>query len=569
MSSAAIFGGGVAGLSAAQELAERGFGVTVYEAEEHLGGKAASHFLPGTGTAGRRDLPGEHGFRFYPSFYQHVIDTMRRIPFDGTSSVADQLVASTEGGIAAVDGKDLVRWPRRAPTRPFDILGFLEAVEGFPPVDEGDFPRFAWFLLKFLTSCHERRIGQWEQQSWWDFVHGADYSEGFQRLLGAVPRTMVAMDAERGNARTIGSISAQFVLEYFRPPTDTQDRTMNGPTTERWLEPWERHLRSLGVALHRESPLEGFDLDGGRISGARVRGHGTVLADHYVLAVPIERARGLVSPEMGALDPMLERLRTCDLDWLTAWMVGAQFFLDRDVPICDGHTFYPDAPWALTSISQAQFWARAGRRLEDRYGDGSVKGVLSVDVSDWRRVSPWLGKAARDCSSEDEVLDEIWRQLKDGLNDGPTREIEDAWVLRRFIDLEVEDGHLEIDEPLLVHPPGSWAWRPEARTRLPNLVLCGDYVRNTTDLASMEGANEAARHAVNAVLDATASAAPRCEIWPLHERESPALEPVKRLDRWRWERGLPHLMDVVERGRIDRGLVRAVEGLLGLLSYVA
>jgi uncharacterized protein with NAD-binding domain and iron-sulfur cluster len=35
--------------------------------------------VTGTGTAGRRDLPGEHGFRFFPAFYHHVIDTMQRI----------------------------------------------------------------------------------------------------------------------------------------------------------------------------------------------------------------------------------------------------------------------------------------------------------------------------------------------------------------------------------------------------------------------------------------------------------------------------------------------------------
>ena len=42
------------------------------------------------------------------------------------------------------------------------------------------------------------------------------------------------------------------------------------------------------------------------------------------------------------------------------------------------------------------------------------------------------------------------------------------------------------------------------RLRIPNLVLAADYVRTHTDLATMEGANEAARRAVNAILDADA-----------------------------------------------------------------
>jgi uncharacterized protein with NAD-binding domain and iron-sulfur cluster len=75
-----VLGGGIGGLSAAHELIERGFAVDVYESLSIAGGKARSIPLAGTGTDGRRDLPGEHGFRFFPRFYRHVIGARRRIP---------------------------------------------------------------------------------------------------------------------------------------------------------------------------------------------------------------------------------------------------------------------------------------------------------------------------------------------------------------------------------------------------------------------------------------------------------------------------------------------------------
>ena len=53
----AILGGGVAGLSAAHELAERGFRVTVYEATQTTGGKARSIFVPGSGRDGLPQTP--------------------------------------------------------------------------------------------------------------------------------------------------------------------------------------------------------------------------------------------------------------------------------------------------------------------------------------------------------------------------------------------------------------------------------------------------------------------------------------------------------------------------------
>src|SRR4029079_11201081 len=90
----AVLGGGMAGLTVAHELVERGFEVTVYE-RNVLGGKGRSIPVAGTAAGGRRDLPGEHGFRFFPGFYHHVPDSMRRIPFPGNANgVWDNLAAA-------------------------------------------------------------------------------------------------------------------------------------------------------------------------------------------------------------------------------------------------------------------------------------------------------------------------------------------------------------------------------------------------------------------------------------------------------------------------------------------
>ena len=110
-----VLGGGVGGMSAAHELIERGFRVTVYEKGDMPGGKARSFGVPGTGTNGRRDLPAEHGFRFFPGFYRHLPDTMTRIPYVRHRSVFDNLVDTTEMQILFQGRRHLVvpaRFPR-------------------------------------------------------------------------------------------------------------------------------------------------------------------------------------------------------------------------------------------------------------------------------------------------------------------------------------------------------------------------------------------------------------------------------------------------------------------------
>jgi uncharacterized protein with NAD-binding domain and iron-sulfur cluster len=97
------------------------------------------------------------------------------------------------------------------------------------------------------------------------------------------------------------------------------------------------------------------------------------------------------------------------------------------------------------------------------------------------------------------------------------------------------------DEPVLINTAGSWADRPEAATAVPNLFLAADYVRTAIDLATMEGANEAARRAVNGLLDAAGSDAERCRLYEPHRPLE--LAPWRWLDARRYRRGRPHLLD--------------------------
>jgi hypothetical protein len=62
-------------------------------------------------------------------------------------------------------------------------------------------------------------------------------------------------------------------------------------------------------------------------------------------------------------------------------------------------------------------------------------------------------------------------------------------------DVESWELNPNTEDPLFINTIGAWSNRPHAKTKIRNLYLAGDYVRNAIDLACMEGAVSAALQA--------------------------------------------------------------------------
>jgi uncharacterized protein with NAD-binding domain and iron-sulfur cluster len=611
-----ILGGGVAGMSAAHELAERGFDVAVYEARDIPGGKARSIPVSESGKNGKKELPGEHGFRFFPGFYQHITDTMKRIPYkNNCRGVFDNLVDATRISIPRFDKKGLTL-PAKAPTTCTDVKilvnAFLQLISDQAGLEEGELEFFAQKLWQLITSCKERRIGEYEKVDWWTFVEADKFSPEYKSLLAkGLTESLVASKAKLASTKTVGDIFLQLLLDLINPTIST-DRLLNGPTNEVWIAPWLAHLQTFGVDYHFNSLISSINYANGQIQSATIRDLKTnqqyeVEGDYYIAALPVEvMANLIIKSKLDRYDPTFKNIRALAKN--VAWMNGIQFYLKEDVPIAYGHVLLVDTPWALTAISQKQFWRNVDL---SEYGDGQVKGILSVDISDWgpfgdlpeenqESLGIKIKKYAKDCTDE-QIKEEVWEQLKKSLNVNGQEILKDENLHTWFLDPDIVDpekelfqwitlpeieqvtltevaAHLHQDEqeakmilqalidlgyvkkivkengeivyqsvfnikskinlePLLVNLVNTWQLRPDAFTRIPNLFLASDYVRTNTDLATMEGANEAARRAVNAILEVSGSCACPCKIWELHEPE--IFAPLRWHDSIRYQQGLP------------------------------
>jgi uncharacterized protein with NAD-binding domain and iron-sulfur cluster len=304
----AVLGAGIAGLTAAQELAERGFVVTVYEARPDernglgsdpagtyppvkLGGLAASQYStvgtqngsqaelrPFPGQRGRprapeRAVAGEHGFRFFPAFYLHIWDLFQRIPVyqltraaGGATSwtptartVYDNVRRVVTQG-STVDGKPSLVFPRELPRSPAEFLAILGQITtlGFAP---SDVATFLSRLVRYLVTSPLRRARELQDVSAYEFFVGYDSKTGINQfsytprceaLLHSMPRVLVALDSRWGDARTNLSTDLQLYLNMDRRDNKA-DGVLNGPTTEAWFDHWYRHLVAIGVRFVRNA----------------------------------------------------------------------------------------------------------------------------------------------------------------------------------------------------------------------------------------------------------------------------------------------------------------------------
>jgi uncharacterized protein with NAD-binding domain and iron-sulfur cluster len=384
-------------------------------------------------------IAGEHGFRFFPGFYRHLRDTMQRTPiFDP--------VTQTFTPRTALDNLQDVAWqvivdPRRSrlavSRKPFNTLGglieqyqTLRRDTGYRPID---LLRYSLRMLRYMTSSTQRRAAYYENMTWWTFLskpHLDDpsdeapfaYGERFARALRHLPRALVAMDAERADARTLGNISVQLVMDQFGLH-DRSDSTLTGPTSTSWLSHWRRFLEEQGVRFFL-GEVTRIDIAGGEkpvrarvditfadlqtpteyLDGEAMLRDG-LISEHYIvsaldlpslarIAAPL-RVRGYAGVFRDLNQLVTDRDNVDrDLEDITAighggeyggledrfqTLTGIQLYYQHHVSFANGHIYFADSPWGLSAISQVQFWGPFGTGHR-----GRLTGNLSVDIGSWR-----------------------------------------------------------------------------------------------------------------------------------------------------------------------------------------
>ncbi|GMG81276.1 hydroxysqualene dehydroxylase HpnE [Paralimibaculum aggregatum] len=294
-----VVGAGLAGLSTALRLAERGAAVTLHEAQRQAGGRCRSFDDP---RLGRRIDNGNH---LVLSGNASVRAYLRAI------GAEDRLVAEPEAGFAFVDLATGRRWRVR--------------------LNDGPVP---WWVGTASRRIPETTVADYLSGAWLALAgRGATVAEAI-RARGPIwarfwePLTLAAINTtpERASARLLWRVLAE---TFLRGGAHARPMLAPGGLGDALVGPAEAALAARGVEIRFGRILRAVEREGGRAATLRFSDGAEALgpADRVVLALPPSRLAPLM-PELALPDD--------DCAILNAFFVvpeAARAALDRAAPI--------------------------------------------------------------------------------------------------------------------------------------------------------------------------------------------------------------------------------------------
>lgn len=452
--SVVVVGGGVAGLSAAATLADRGVAVTVVEREEQLGGRVRS--WPTTLANGDK-VPMSRGFHaFFRQYYQLRTLLRRADPtLSGLRPVADYPL-TLRGG----PRDSFARIPK---TPPLNLIGFVASSPSFPlrdlakvNIDEA---------MGLLDVEFPQTFEDMDGRSASDVLDDLRFPDTARHLaLEVFARSFFADPREFSGGELVAMFHTYFVGSSEGLLFDVAADDFG---TALW-DPLARHLEREGVQFRLGTSATSLEV---RDDGVTVHTDGeSIVADAVVLATELRPLQRLTeaSPTLGdeAWRAGIAALRSAPP--FVVWRRWLDTPADSGSPDFLGTSNYGP----LDNVSMIHQFEDSARRWAARR-DGSVVELHAYAVDENPDEAALRSELAA-------MQDLIHPELANAVTLG------EEWVVEN-------DCHLVDTSP--------WRNRPSVETPSSTVVLAGDGIRCDYPVALMERAATTGVQAANALLE--------------------------------------------------------------------
>ena len=440
--SAIVLGGGLAGLSAARTLLERGFHVSLVEKRPFLGGRAYSFHSQEV------DMEVDNGQHVFMGCCTYYIDFIKALGAYDNAFLQESLRAEV---VLGGKGGTLASAPLLGP------LHLLPSFVLYPHMGAFDKLRAAYGLFRAWLTDRRKHAAALDAQSAIDWLkrhHQSDRAiENFWNLI-----VLPTLNDD------VWSVNADMVLMvvqegFLKRPRDAAIGYARVGLSSLAGVPGMQFIEERGGRVILGKTVRGLATDGGSVSGVRLSDGSTLKADAYVSALPFSELLKCLPPEQ-ARQPFF-----ASITGLTSSpIVGLHMWYDRQV-------MEEDFIAALDSPIQ---WVFNRSRIQGE--DGRPGQYVCVSLS-----GAW------------DFVD----RPKDELREMFTEEMRRLFPMAR--DAVVEKC-LVIKQPQATFRcvPGVASHRPPQTTPIPNLFLAGEWT-DTDWPSTMEGAVRSGVYAAEAL----------------------------------------------------------------------
>ena len=438
-----VVGGGLAGLAAACELAEAGLRVSLLERRPFLGGRVYSYVDKRSG------LEVDNGQHVFLGCCTEYIRFLRRLGVRHQAHLQRRLRLRV---IDKVWGESLLESGPLPP--PLHLLPSLLRFRSLSPAEKA-LAVYAFAQVRSLDRARHPELDDLTFREWLE--RRRQSPNAIRSLWNLIVQPTLNDDASR--------VSAELALMVFQ---EGFLRSRGGGNVG-WAkvglsvllaEAARRYIEERGGEVRLGVRMEALEIENGSVARALLPG-GELVADHYLLAVPVEGLLSLL-PATLRREPFFARARRIE----TSPIVNVHLWYDR--PVWEG-----DFAAFLNTPLQ---WAFNKSKLWGQEGDGQY-----IDIS-LSGAHEFAGMPAA------EIIELFTKEVQSLFPAARGAEVKRALVVKQ-------------QDATFSPRPGIAGLRPTQRTPIDNLFLAGDWT-DTGWPATMESAVRSGLSAARGVLQA-------------------------------------------------------------------
>lgn len=526
MISVAIFGGGIAGLSAAHELSKiPNITVHLYEASDSLGGQAKSY-------RDENGNPSEISWRGYGGFYKNIFEIMKEIP-SPTSKGKSVYDTELSMPIQFLFVKDIIRKCNYKNTKePWEwwnsisykeklilLLYFLRITscdkrsQYYTTINASKVIKSfcSNHTYSFLTSLigpwigiDPQRCSLWHYFNFFRMIQYPNISNPFHH------NTIQECKEGLYNPSIVKEISCKSSNINWNQGSGDRWLVMRRPTSESWFNSWENLLKNRNIIIHKNCSLVSIipknkkvitsvvvkdDID--VVPGIDLSISNIIKHDYYIIATTPFSVDKIVQNSNNIIknDSQLRMFQNLVKDGPHI-QISFRIGFPQIIKLPQQYIAFilPDSEFNITLYFQNNIW------YDDVFLGPNIKTLISGTACVSYNKGKLYSKTATECSFiefKKEILYQIYRC--DYFNDIISKSNDGNHISKfKIAHFEVWKGwhfrdgfipfHQDYNEKKWVNSTNTDKWMPTTKTSFENLFLAGAHIKSSVDLYSMETA---------------------------------------------------------------------------------